>query len=129
MDLCVIGEVGEEEEETGRAVSLAPLFSMMDHFERQAAEMSAAQRHGVRTTALGRHMGVQALHGAMNGIRRIQLCRSALDALDRRGWDRSFHQRLFHEEYLKSCARIFFKRDGAGAFARNHNRVLELNGW
>jgi hypothetical protein len=65
----------------------------------------------------------------MNGIRRIQLCRGALDAMDRRGWNRSFHQRLFHEEYLKSCARIFFKRDGPGAFARNHNRVLELNGW
>jgi hypothetical protein len=84
---------------------------------------------GMHTTAIGRHMGSQAHHGAMNGIRRIQLCRSALDALDRRGWDRSFHQRLFHEEYLKSCARIFFKRDGPGSFARNHNRVLELNGW
>lgn len=83
----------------------------------------------MHTTAIGRHMGTQARHGAMNGIRRIQLCRSALDALDRRGWDRSFHQRLFHEEYLKSCARIFFKRDGPGSFARNHNRVLELNGW
>jgi hypothetical protein len=36
---------------------------------------------------------------------------------------------MFHEVYLKSCVRIFFKRDGPGAFARNHNRVLELNGW
>ena len=36
---------------------------------------------------------------------------------------------MFHEEYLKSCARIFFKRDGPGAFARAHSRLLELNGW
>jgi D-arabinose 1-dehydrogenase-like Zn-dependent alcohol dehydrogenase len=36
--------------------------------------------------------------------------REALDALDRQGWQRYFHQRLFHEEYLKSCTRIFFKR-------------------
>jgi hypothetical protein len=51
----------------------------------------------------------------MHGILRINTCRRALDALDRSGWDRSFHQRLFHEEYLKSCARIFFKRDGPGS--------------
>ena len=31
--------------------------------------------------------------------------------------------------YLKACVRIFFKRDGPGAFARNHTRVLELNRW
>ena len=33
----------------------------------------------------------------MNGITRVNECRKALEALDRRGWDRSFHQRLFHE--------------------------------
>ena len=108
---------------------MAPLFSMMDHHLLIEERSRSAQQRGARTTALGRHMGTQSKHGEMNGIRRIQLCRNALDALDRRGWDRSFHQRLFHEEYLKSCARIFFKRDGPGAFARNHNRVLELNGW
>ena len=112
-----------------KSVSMAPLFSMMDHHLATEERARTARRQGMRTTALGRHMGAQSKHGEMNGIRRIQLCRSALDALDRRGWDRSFHQRLFHEEYLKSCARIFFKRDGPGAFARNHNRVLELNGW
>jgi len=33
------------------------------------------------------------------------------------------------QEYLKSCARIFFKRDGPGSFAKYHNRLLELNSW
>ncbi len=114
-------------------VSLRPVFSMMDHVLEQEARAKAAreQKQGMMKTAIGRHMGgyVSSEESKLNGIKRIQLCRNALDALDRRGWDRSFHQRMFHEEYLKSCARIFFKRDGPGAFAINHNRVLELNGW
>lgn len=103
---------------------------MMDHVIRHEEILLAARGRSSVVTAIGRHMGSNDIKsGPMNGIKRIQLCRNALDALDRRGWDRSFHQRMFHEEYLKSCARIFFKRDGPGAFAINHNRVLELNGW
>ncbi len=116
--------------EDGRPLSLRPMFAMMDSLmreERAARERRAAG--GTTRTALTRHMVEQCDQVGMNGLSRIQRCRVALDALDRRGWDRSFHQRLFHEEYLKSCARIFFKRDGLGAFARNHNRVLEMNGW
>ena len=33
--------------EVGKTVSLAPLFSMMDHFERQTAALVAAQRQVV----------------------------------------------------------------------------------
>jgi hypothetical protein len=95
----------------------------------QSVHATKKRKRAECATAISRHMGESSTKTVMNGIRRIQLCRGALDALDRRGWNRSFHQRLFHEEYLKSCARIFFKRDGPGAFARNHNRVLELNGW
>ena len=113
-----------------RPLSLSPLFSAMDNHIRQTKNVTKQTKNTACVTAISRHMGVgTATNGAMNGIRRIQLCRGALDALDRRGWNRSFHQRLFHEEYLKSCARIFFKRDGPGEFAKNHNRVLELNGW
>ena len=115
-------------------VSLRALFVSIDAVivkARSAAEARQSER--VRTkTALERHMsGVdqQAAEEKLTGVRRIQKCRDALSALDRRGWDRSFHQRMFHEVYLKSCVRIFFKRDGPGAFARHHNRVLELNGW
>jgi hypothetical protein len=36
----------------------------------------------------------------MHGLLRVGECRKALEALDRRGWERSFHQRLFHEVYL-----------------------------
>jgi hypothetical protein len=112
-------------------ISFVNLFAAMDaHLDevQQAAREREQQQHG-HTLAIQRHMGGYAETEAMNGFRRMQLCRQALEALDRRGWNRSFHQRLFHEEYLKSCTRIFFKRDGPGAFAKAHNRILEVNSW
>jgi hypothetical protein len=111
-----------------RTLCLNPLFVSMDDMQAENEKLKIAKQTDIRTAIL-RHMGGYAVVQQMNGIKRIQKCRQALDALDRRGWDRSFHQRLFHEEYLKSCARIFFKRDGPGAFARYHNRLLELNSW
>lgn len=116
---------------SGQPISLKPLFAAIDSViitAREAEERRLAAQSVVKT-AIQRHMVGHAVEQGMTGIKRVQRCRDALSALDRRGWDRSFHQRLFHEVYLKSCVRIFFKRDGPGAFARNHNRVLELNGW
>jgi hypothetical protein len=115
-------------EDNDRKISLKPLFAAMDKVEKREEISRQFKKLGV-SSAISRHMRSYADTQGMNGIKRIQLCRQALEALDRRGWDRSFHQRLFHEEYLKSCARIFFKRDGPGAFACAHNRVLEVNSW
>jgi len=55
--------------------------------------------------------------------------REALEALDRQGWLRSFHQRLFHDHFIRACARIFWKTEPQGSFARNHQKILEMNGW
>lgn len=33
-------------------------------------------------------------------MQRMQDCRDGLAILDKRGWNRSFHQRLFHEDFL-----------------------------
>jgi len=111
-----------------RKISLRPLFAAVDRVDLQEDILKKKRKQGV-STAISRHMSGYNEAQQMNGIKRIQLCRRGLEALDRRGWDRSFHQRLFHEEYLKSCARIFFKRDGPGAFAISHNRLLEINSW
>ena len=110
-----------------KRVSLARLFAALDsmHEEEQAGQAQA----GRALTAMERHMAGYVVSANQDGIKRMNACRRALDALDRQGWQRSFHQRLFHEEYLKSCARVFFKRDGPGAFARMHNRLLEVNSW
>jgi hypothetical protein len=52
-----------------------------------------------------------------------------LEALDRQGWQRSFHQRLFHDNFIRACARIFWKTEKPGSFARDHQKILEMNGW
>ena len=43
-------------------------------------------------------------------MQRMQECRDALGILDRRGWNRSFHQRLFHEDFLVSLSHLRSKK-------------------
>jgi hypothetical protein len=64
-----------------------------------------------------------------NGFACMERCRLALDALDRGGWKRSYHQRKFHDAFIAACARAFFKLDEAGSFQRAYQHVLEINGW
>lgn len=66
---------------------------------------------------------------AMDGFSRMRRCRMALDALDRAGWKRSFFQRKFHEAFIASCARAFFKLDPPGGFQRAFQKILDINGW
>jgi hypothetical protein len=112
-----------------KIVSFHRLFAALDQKLESQHSQSFSEKATTTKTAIERHMGGFQSVENMNGIKRIQKCRQGLEALDRRGWNRSFHQRLFHEEYLKSCTRVFFKRDGQGAFSRAHSRVLEVNGW
>lgn len=64
-----------------------------------------------------------------NGFKRMQMCRAALEAIDKGGWDRSFHQRQFHDNFLRACTRVFWKTEPLGEFARCHQKVLEDNAW
>ena len=64
-----------------------------------------------------------------SGFRHIERCREALNAIDRRGWDRSFHQRQFHDHFLRACARVFWKTEPQGEFTRCHQKILDQNGW
>ena len=58
------------------------------------------------------------------------LHRKALEALDSTGvWQRSYHQRLFHDHFMRACARVFWKTEPPGSFARDHQRILEAHGW
>ena len=67
--------------------------------------------------------------GSMSAFDRIKECRRALEALDRQGWNRSYHQRQFHEQFIRACSRIFYKTEPAGVFQRDHQRLLQVNGW
>jgi hypothetical protein len=68
---------------------------------------------------------------------RMRECRDALALLDTTGWNRSFHQRQFHEDFLKAChedflkacTRTFWKMEPPGSFARCHQQVLQENSW
>lgn len=44
-----------------------------------------------------------------SGFQRMATCRKALEAMDRRGWDRSYHQRYFHDHFIRACSRVFWK--------------------
>lgn len=66
------------------------------------AEYAATHRGAV--TAIQRHMESYGVSTQMHGLLRVGECRKALEALDRRGWERSFHQRLFHEVSIIICS-------------------------
>lgn len=59
----------------------------------------------------------------------MQLARTHLAKLDTLGWNRSYHQRLFHDDFLKACTRSFWKLEPPGQFARDHQKVLRVNSW
>lgn len=56
-----------------------------------------------------------------DGFKRMANCRKALEALDRRGWERSYHQRYFHDHFIRACARVFWKVIGSVCFQCMHN--------
>jgi len=64
-----------------------------------------------------------------DGFTHMATCNDALNALDRCGWKRGYHQREFHSHYLRACARVFFKLEPSGSFERAHKRILEINNW
>jgi len=63
------------------------------------------------------------------GIAAMARCRKGLEALDTMGWQRSWHQREFHDNFLAACARVFYKEEPAGKFEREFQTILDVNGW
>ena len=70
-----------------------------------------------------------ATAGGKDGFTRLKKLRRALVALDRGGWERSYHQRTFHEHFITSVVRVLFKTDAPGSFERSYPRLLEMNTW
>lgn len=64
-----------------------------------------------------------------SGFQRMATCRKALEALDRRGWERSYHQRYFHDHFIRACSRVFWKvRGTVWEGLLHHNMVAVLCG-
>lgn len=108
-------------------ISRADYFESYDRVLRE--QLEARRQSGIRYTALQNSLRAVTAKTGSNGFKRMQKCRQGLEALDRRGWQRSFHQRMFHDNFIRSCARIFWKREPHGTFAKDHQRILEANGW
>jgi hypothetical protein len=49
---------------------------------------------------LARHRALDSAEQAVSPFDRMQHCRDSLNYLDTCGWKRSYHQRLFHEDFL-----------------------------
>jgi len=107
-------------------ISLAQIFENHDY---RILQDEGADTCSAPAAAIRQHMRKYDAFDGMNGFGRMEACRRALEALDRRGWERSYHQKLFHDQYIRACSRIFFKHDGPGAFDRAHQKILEINGW
>jgi hypothetical protein len=110
-----------------RAIDYTDLFSAYDSIENTRRLKTAAQ--SVTRNALQKFIFQSHEVRSGNGFTRIQRCRDALDSIDRQGYTRSFHQRLFHDNFIRACARIFWKTEPPGTFARHHQKILESNGW
>ena len=104
------------------------LYDAFQQLEKEKEDEKKASN--IRLSAIQRHMGLN-LKGKREptGFKRMAECRKALEALDRCGWNRSYHQREFHDHFIRACARIFWKTEKPGMFARDHQRILEANGW
>lgn len=109
-----------------REVSMQKYYDAYDHVIRLRND--EIRERGIRRPAIQNYMRSGSKH-QKNGFQRMDMCRKALEALDRKGWQRSFHQRLFHDHFIRACARIFWKREPEGTFARDHQSILEINGW
>ena len=75
------------------------------HAHAQAAG-GARQRTGLAALlerqAAARTAETGSRRAGVSPFERMQHCRDALDFLDTKGWNRSYHQRLFHEDFLVS---------------------------
>lgn len=108
-------------------LSYQPLY---EAYDKHLADKQRQQgRNTNNKNALEQYLFTKGMNSKQDGFARIRACREALDALDRKGWQRSFHQRMFHENFIRACTRVFFKTDPQGSFARAHQGILDLNGW
>ena len=108
-------------------VDYTPLFSAYDRMQSKRLDQTAQAR--VHRNALQKYMSKSEEARTSDGFKRMEKCREALSCIDRQGYTRSFHQRLFHDHFIRACARIFWKTEPPGAFARCHQKILEHNGW
>jgi hypothetical protein len=97
---------------------------------RRAVENAERERtKNIMMGSLQRHLNATVNLEKHDGFSRMEKCRYALRIMDQNGWQRSHHQKIFHEAYIRACAKVFFKADGDAAFMRAHQKLLQMNNW
>jgi hypothetical protein len=76
---------------------------------------------GVGTTG----SGASEEASVVTPFERMQHCRDALEFLDTKGWNRSFHQRLFHEDFLV-CVCVGHKEKSEFGYYSGARSLLSL---
>lgn len=114
---------------TGTRESACVIQLLQTVLSRQAAPVVAVAVMPDGLNSRMMHIQQQSAKRSQSGFSRMQECRDALALLDDRGWKRSFHQRLFHDDFLKACTRIFWKLEAPGTFERQHCDILRRNNW
>ena len=65
------------------------------------------QARAARMPGVGEKWAVGAKECRKNPLEYMALCRKYLAKLDTKGWNISYHQRLFHDDFLKACTSSF----------------------
>lgn len=81
------------------------LYAAYDAMQAEAAELAALRARPRNPVQAFMQRSTGGARGGKDGFVRMQECRQALEALDGRGWQRSFHQRMFHDNFIRSCSR------------------------
>lgn len=92
-------------------------------------EIERELRRSMLVPALLEQFETAKVNEKCDGWSRMRRCRRALEAMDNMGWQRSMHQMQFHDQFIRASARVFWKTEPQGQFARDHKKILELNGW
>jgi hypothetical protein len=103
--------------------------STVEHQPLVPALAALLHARATRMTSSREKWAVVAKECQKTPLEYMTLCRKYLKKLDTKGWNRSYHQRLFHDDFLKACTRSFWKLEPPGQFARDHQTILRMNGW
>ena len=121
-DLIAAALTRQEQEKRNLIPDEVPLVSTL-------SQRILRREHQINSLKDGEKWSTGAKEAKKDPLEYMQLCRTYLAKMDTQGWNRSYHQRLFHDDFLKACTRSFWKLEKPGQFARDHQKVLRINNW
>jgi len=80
---------------------------LAEHAARHAAAPARAAALPTLLARIAQHHALGAKQHAISPFERMQHARDALAYLDTVGWKRSYHQRMFHEDFLVSLELVY----------------------